>query len=134
MQQISFQPFIQFNAVVGGIHPATNESEYQHLIDLMQNLTDQYDPDDPRVMALFDVLAQYISQWENEHLLLPSGTPADVLRHLMQTHHLSQSDLEREGLVSQSQLSNILSERRSISKALAIKFAKRFGVPFETFL
>ena len=51
MQLSDFQTFVKFNAAIGGIAPATNELEYQHLISLMQDLTDQYHPDDPRVIA-----------------------------------------------------------------------------------
>lgn len=134
MQTISFQPFIQFNAVVGGIQPANTEAEYQHLINLMQDLTNQYNPDDPRVMALFDILTQYISTWEANHINLPRGTPADVLRHLMTVHEVTQTDLEREGIASQSQISNVLAHRRAISRTLAERLAKRFAVPLESFL
>jgi HTH-type transcriptional regulator / antitoxin HigA len=134
MQTISFQPFIEFNAVVGGIRPATTESEYERLIALMQDLTDQYNPDDARVMALFDILAQYILQYEEIHFDFPSGTATDVLRHLMTVHNVSQTDLAREGIASQGQLSNVLAERRGVSKVLAQKLANRFLVPLETFL
>jgi HTH-type transcriptional regulator / antitoxin HigA len=134
MQTSSFQPFIRFNAAIGGITPATNEIEYQHLINLMQDLTDQYHPDDPRVMALFDILSAYIGKWEDENLSFEPGTPTDVLRHLMQEHGVSQTDLEREGIASQSQLSNILAGRREISKGLAKRLAVRFKVPLEMLL
>jgi HTH-type transcriptional regulator / antitoxin HigA len=134
MQTSSFQPFIRFNAAIGGITPATNETEYQHLISLMQDLTDQYHPDDPRVVALFDILSAYISKWEDENLAFETGTPTDVLRHLMQEHGVSQTDLEREGIASQSQLSNILAGRREISKGLAKRLAVRFKVPLEMLL
>jgi HTH-type transcriptional regulator / antitoxin HigA len=134
MQTVSFQPFIEFNAVVGGIRPATTESEYEHLIALMQDLTDQYNPDDARVMALFDILAQYILQYEETHFDFSSGTATDVLRHLMTVHNVSQTDLAREGIASQGQLSNVLAERRGFSKVLAKKLANRFLVPLETFL
>jgi HTH-type transcriptional regulator / antitoxin HigA len=134
MQTISFQPFIQFNAVVGGIQPISTEAEYQHLIGLMQDLTDQYNPDDPRVMALFDILTQYISTWEASNINLPIGTPADILRHLMTVHEVTQTDLERESIASQSQISNVLATRRTISRSLAERLAKRFGVPLESFL
>ncbi len=134
MQTSSFQPFIQFNAAIGGITPATNELEYKHLISLMQDLTDQYHPDDPRVMALFDILATYISDFENKNLEFPVGKPEDVLRHLMQEHGVSQTDLEREGIASQSQLSNVLAGRREISKGLAKRLAARFNVALEMLL
>ncbi len=134
MQTVSFLPFIEFNAVVGGIRPASSELEYQHLIALMQDLTDQYNPDDARVMALFDILAQYIRQYEDANHRLPTGSPSDVLRHLMTAHNVSQSDLEREKIASQGQLSNVLSQRRAISIELAKRLADRFHVPLESFL
>jgi HTH-type transcriptional regulator / antitoxin HigA len=134
IQSSNFQPFVKFNAAIGGITPATNKLEYKHLISLMQDLTDQYHPDDPRVMALFDILAAYISDFENKNLEFPVGKPEDVLRHLMQEHNVSQTDLEREGIASQSQLSNILAGRREISKSLAKRLAARFNVALEMLL
>jgi HTH-type transcriptional regulator / antitoxin HigA len=56
------------------------------------------------------------------------------LRHLMQQHQLSQSDLANLGIASQSLLSNVLSGRRSISKRLAQALAAHFGVGVESFL
>ena len=134
MQLSDFQTFVKFNAAIGGIAPATNELEYKHLVSLMQDLTDQYHPDDPRVMALFDILSAYISDYENKNLEFPTGKPEDVLWHLMQEHGVSQTNLEREGIASQSQLSNILAGRREISKGLAKRLAVRFGVPLEMLL
>jgi HTH-type transcriptional regulator / antitoxin HigA len=134
MQTSSFQPFIQFNAAIGGITSATNETEYKHLIRLMQDLTDQYHPDDPRVMALFDILSAYISDFENKNLEFPVGKPEDVLRYLMQEHNVSQTDLERDGIASQNQLSNVLAGRREISKGLAKCLVERFKVSLEMLL
>jgi HTH-type transcriptional regulator / antitoxin HigA len=129
----SFQPFIQFNHATGGIVPAQTQADYLHLLGLMQDLTDQYSPDDPRVIALFDILSRYIGEWENQ-FEFPQGNGADVLRHLMQQHQLSQSDLAGLGIASQSLLSNVLSGRRSISKRLAQALAAHFGVGVESFL
>jgi HTH-type transcriptional regulator / antitoxin HigA len=129
----SFQPFIQFNHAIGGIVPPQSEADYLHLIGLMQDLTDQYNPDDPRVMALFDVLARYIGDWEARDGF-PEGTGLDVLRHLMEQHAVTQSDLERLGIASQGQISNVLSGRREISKRLAQKLAAHFRVAVQSFL
>ena len=85
-------------------------------------------------MALFDILTAYITDWENKNLEFPVGEPEDVLRHLMQEHGVSQTDLGREGIASQSQLSNILAGRREISKGLAKRLAIRFSVPLEMLL
>ena len=100
----------------------------------MQDLTNQYHPDDPRVVALFDILSAYMTDWENKNLEFPKGKPEDILRHLMQEYDVSQTDLEREGIASQSQLSNILAGRRGISKELAKRLAVRFGMSIEMLL
>ena len=56
----------------------------------------------------------------------------DVLRYLMDEHGLKQSDLS--DIASQGTISDILSGRREISKALAKKMAARFQVSAGVFL
>jgi antitoxin component HigA of HigAB toxin-antitoxin module len=46
----------------------------------------------------------------------------------------NQTELEREGIASQSQWSNLLAGRREISKGLAKRLAVRFKVPLEMLL
>ena len=56
----------------------------------------------------------------------------EVLRYLMGEHELKQSDLSE--IASQGMISDILSGRRAISKALAKKMAARFQVSAGVFL
>ena len=63
---------------------------------------------------------------------MPIAAPSEVLRYLMDEHGLSQSDFS--GIASQGTISDILSGRRGISKALAKKMAARFQVSAVVFL
>lgn len=52
----------------------------------------------------------------------------------MERRNVSQTDLAKEGIVTQSNLNNILSGKVGISKDVAKRLAKYFGVNVETFI
>jgi HTH-type transcriptional regulator / antitoxin HigA len=84
---------------------------------------------------LADVLhyvGNQIEVYEDEHLPIPEGEPAEVLRFLMEQHDLKQSDLS--DCMPPSRVSEILNGRREISKDIAKKLAKRFKVSVEVFI
>ena len=63
---------------------------------------------------------------------MKEAEPREGLRHLMAKHGLRQADLA--GIASQGTISDILSGRRGISKALAKKLAAPFHVSAVAFL
>jgi HTH-type transcriptional regulator/antitoxin HigA len=78
----------------------------------------------------------YLLEWQNAHDPLANdvATPSEMLEHLMHEHALSQYQLAKELKLSQGNLSNILSGKKGISKDLAKKLAKYFGVGVEVFI
>jgi HTH-type transcriptional regulator / antitoxin HigA len=111
-----------------------SETEYLELIAFLDELTDQHDVNLEPWGSLFDLIAGYIAHWEAAHETIPEATPAQVLASLMAEHGLSQYALDKEGLASQSLLSNILSGKRQISKTLAKRLGNRFHVNPVVFL
>jgi HTH-type transcriptional regulator/antitoxin HigA len=79
-----------------------------------------------------EALGEMIHVYESR--LTPTGDvePRGVLKYLMEEHQLSQSDLS--DIASQGTISDILSGKRGISRALAKKLVTRFHVSSAIFL
>jgi HTH-type transcriptional regulator / antitoxin HigA len=127
-----------FNEVAAPIfQPIENEKEYLESLELLDVISDQMTtPDDPRYIGIFRLLCERVAVWEKVHEApYFEETPGYVtLKYLMQEHKVSQYQLEKEGLVNQSLLSKILSDKRAISKDLAKRLGYRFHVSPAVFL
>src|SRR5262245_5014221 len=83
---------------------------------------------DPAYEELSDLLAPLIAKYEDETTPMPTATPVQVLRHLMEARDLPKQRLAEEVGISPSHLSNILSGQRQITIEHARNFARCFGV------
>ena len=77
--------------------------------------------------GLLDVLGDLVTAYEAREVPLPGAEPRDVLRLLMETNGLTQTELGIE-LGGQSVVSAILNGRRVINARQARALAQRFGV------
>jgi HTH-type transcriptional regulator / antitoxin HigA len=126
-----------FQKQVGGIRLPKNEKDYDHLHELLQGLTDNYNCNKEPHASLFDLIARYMHEYELDHypeLKIDHLEPFERLKFLMERRGVSQYQLAKEGIMSQGNLSNILSGKKGISKDLAKKLAKYFGISVETFI
>ena len=115
-----------FQTRSGGLQRPQTEADYLSLLSLLNELTDAQNCDEEPFASLFDLVSHYLHAWEQEHKDIPIASPAEMLAFYMDQHGLNQSDLEREGIAHRTLLSKILSGKRSISKELAKRLAKRF--------
>jgi len=74
-----------------------------------------------------DVLSTLIEQYEDLHHPIPDASGLDALKHLMQEHELSISDLGSI-IGHQPTASEIVNARREMSKAVIGKLSEHFGV------
>ena len=91
---------------------------------------------DEGAVDYIETLAQLIEDYEKGEGLkldLSHLTPIDALRHLMEVHGLTVTALGRL-IGSQGTLSDVLSGRRQLSKAMIRKLADHFGVSPAVFL
>jgi HTH-type transcriptional regulator/antitoxin HigA len=91
---------------------------------------------DEGTVVYMDTLSQLIEDYEKGEGLkmdLSHLTPVDALRHLMEVHGLTVTALGRL-IGSQGTLSDVLSGRRQLSKAMIRKLADHFGVSPAVFL
>ena len=115
------------------LKPITRAAQYDAAVEHLNRLLDAGGANQAHVLAgLVEALGEMIHAYEKRKAPLPEAEPREVLRYLMDEHGLTQSVLS--GLASQGTISDILSGRREISKALAKKLASRFQVSAAVFL
>ncbi len=113
--------------------PSTSKAGYGAAVVHLNRLLDAGGASQAHPLAgLVEALGEMIQSYEKRQAPLPDAEPQEVLRYLMTEHGLRQTDLG--GIASQGTLSDILSGRRGISKALAKKLAARFHVSAGVFL
>jgi HTH-type transcriptional regulator / antitoxin HigA len=126
------QAWMPFKALVG-VTSVHSENDYEQAQELLSVLLDEIgDNENHPLIDFMDYLADQIKAYEDENFSIPQASPADILKFLMIEHNLNQSDLS--DCVPQSHISAILSGRRSISKEIAKKLAKRFNVRADIFI
>ena len=105
----------------------TTKAGYEAAVGHLNRLLDAGGADHANALAgLVEALGEMIHAYEKRQASLPDAEPRAVLRYLMDERRLSQSHLA--DLASQGTISDILSGKREISKALAKKLADRFQV------
>ena len=115
------------------LKPITKKLEYETAVEHLNQLLDAGGANQAHPLAgLVEALGELIQAYEKRQAPMPEAEPREVLRFLMAEHGLRQTDLA--GIVSQGTISDILSGRREISKALAKKLAARFHVSAAVFV
>lgn len=112
---------------VAHLRPIRNADEYDHTVALMNNLLDIVGEDENHPLAgLLDLVGELVEDYDAEHYAIEASDPKEVLRYLIESRGLKQSDLT--DIVPQSNLSAILAGKRKISATLAGKLAKFFNI------
>lgn len=114
--------------------PATNEAEYQALVESLDAILDAGGADEKHPLAgLAAMVGDLVSAWEQtHHPMPPEMSGIEVLRFLMERDDLRQSDLPEIG--NQAKVSEVLSGKREINLRQAKALAVRFGVPIALFV
>ena len=101
-------------------------------LDVLKGLLAQ--DGDAGAQAYLDVLTDLVRAYEDEHVAIPDASEADVLRELMRSNGLTQSELARRSRIAQSTLSAVLTGARTLTKGQVIKLARLFGISPAAFL
>jgi len=75
-----------------------------------------------------------VEAYEDEHEPPIDASEADVLRELMRSNGLTQRDLEEKVGISQSTISAVLNENRSLTRKQVLALSKLFNVQPAAFL
>ena len=130
--QAILQAWMPFKQVIG-VTSVHTEEDYARATKSIDVLLDEIGDDEDHPLAdVLDYLADQVKAYEDERFSIPKAEPRDVLRFLMDQHHLHQEDLS--DCAPQSRISEILTGKRSISKEMAKRFAHRFKVHSDLFL
>ena len=115
------------------LKPITKKTEYEAAVEHLNHLLDAGGANQAHPLAgLVEALGEMIQSYEKRQAPMAEAEPREVLRYLMTEHGFRQTDLA--DISSQGMISDILSGRREISKALAKKLATRFHVSASVFL
>jgi HTH-type transcriptional regulator / antitoxin HigA len=77
-----------------------------------------------------DVLVTLVEAWEAKHVPLPAANPVSAIRHAMEARGYTLSDLARL-LNSRSRASEVLLDKRELSKAAMWRLHTEWKVPAE---
>lgn len=117
-----------------GLSPIHNQTQYDHMVRLMNNLMDEIGGNEEHPMAdLLEIVGDLIAAYEDRHYPITDAPPREVLRLLMEQNNLQQKDLANQ-LGSQSVVSEILSGKRDINARQAKVLATRFAISPGAFL
>ncbi len=114
----------------------TTEEENERMLAIVDGLMRKGEDNlTPEEGALFDLLVMLIEKFEDEHYpeVGRTATPVSILKHLMEARDLKPKDLW-DVIGSKSLTSEILSEKRTISKSKAKALAGFFHVSAELFI
>jgi len=84
--------------------------------------------------AYLEVLENLVESYEGQHAQFADASESDVLRFLMESNDLTQSQLARETGIPQSTISNVLRDARRLTRDQIETFAKYFHVGPAAFL
>ncbi len=109
------------------------ESDNERMIAELENLDTRDRPLSREEEKLAELMTVLIQQFEAKRYPIGHASPVEALRVLMEERGLRQRDLIPI-LGASSVVSDVLNEKRSISKAHARKLAEFFHVPVSLFI
>ena len=112
-----------------------NDKLFDNLINLQDELLTIVGSDEKHALiGLLDIISHFIEEYEqNRHdIKQQQPTGIDVLKFLMESHNLSQSDLPEIG--SQGVVSETLNGKRLLNVRQIKRLSKRFNVNPSTFI
>jgi len=130
--QAILRAWLPFKQLVG-VTAVHTEGDYAQARATIDALLEEIGDNQSHPLAdVLDYLADQVKAYEDENFQIPEAEPSEVLRFLMEQHGLKQEDLG--DCAPQSRISDILNNKRSISKEIAKRLAHRFSVRADLFL
>jgi len=76
----------------------------------------------------FEALSDLVASYEDKHHAIAPASDADMLRHLMETKNITQTQLNRSTSLPKSSISEVLSGRKPMSRKMIRKLADYFKI------
>jgi len=107
--------------------------DYSEAVRILMRESDSLDADNRAAVGQYlSAVIPFIEQYEKREFPIGPATPEEVLRFLMQQHHLTQYDLAKE-LGGQPVVSQILGGKRRLTREHIERLSRRFAVTPATF-
>jgi len=112
--------------------PVRDDTHLEQALTIIDQLTDHPQPD-AGARAYLGALADLVYVYEQQHVTWPRVTGADVVRHLMEEHRLTQADLAPL-FGGRSVVSDVLAGKRRLNLTHITRLSARFGLPADAFI
>jgi len=103
-----------------------SDEEFDRLVEKMEAL-DRKEDSTPEEDALSGLLMKLIQDYDDKYYPVPDSKPHEIVQHLMEQRGLKQADLVPL-IGSRSQVSDMVTGKRGVSKAQARKLGEFFHV------
>lgn len=114
------------------LRPLRSQAELKEAVALMDSLVDRTSLQ-PEEKDYLRVLGDLVRRYEEDHIPIPRRSDSEMVQFLMESNGLNQSELAREIGLPISVISDILRNKRKLTRAYIGKFARRFGVQPQAF-
>jgi HTH-type transcriptional regulator/antitoxin HigA len=109
----------------------TNRDQYREAVAFLESLTGE---ESEAVLEDAQLVADLVSAYEAAEFPTRPSSPGQMLRFLMESNDLTQSALKEQVGISQSTLSEILTDKRAPTAAQAARLGERFSVVSSLFM
>lgn len=135
MSAMARKPSKEYMALISlfPLVPIRNRQCFRQARKVLDQLLARYDEMTSEEGDYFDVLCDLIHKYEQEHFPIERVGPLEMLQYLMEVNNLRQRDLAHL-FSSKSNLSEVLSGRRQISKEQARRLADYFKLSTDAFI
>ncbi len=119
---------VNYGKLLSQLKPEVINGEAQNraYIEQLEELTSRktVTPAEKKLIGLLTVL---VEDFESRHFPVPEATPLEIIRHLMEAHHLRQKDLI-DVFGTESIVSDVLNGKRDLAKEHIRRLSQRFHV------
>ena len=116
------------------IHPIRSEEDLDQAIEVLDGLQSRAEPLDSQEVDYLDSLANEIERYEAAAHPIPPVSGPEMLRHLLDAHDASISEIADQTGIAISTLSAVLNNKRKLNLTHNQALAARFGVVPAVFL
>ena len=115
--------------------PIRSKAEHQRMLSKFEEISREYGNKPSEALGqMVELLATLIERYEEDEYPIPDVAPHKLVGHLLTERGVSQAEFARALDCSRSSITNILSGKRSVSKAMAIKLSNYFRLPADLFI
>jgi len=111
-----------------------SEDEYQRAIATLDSLSDRGNARSGDETEYLLALSVFVERYEQDHYPIPAASGLDMLRYLIETRSLTQSDVATGAGLADSTMSEILAGKRKLSLKHIKSLARFFKVKSAVFL